>query len=90
MEITRRNVLLECLGMMETRLRLNSVNQAGRIPIEEYKEEFYAYEKKCEVLRELIQAYESEPVRNSIANWQMQIMNGEPVTTEDLKRENNG
>lgn len=70
MEVTKRNVLLECLGWMERIKKAYSKNEEGREPEEKYREAFIEYEKKCEVLRELIRALESEPVRDAMANWQ--------------------
>jgi len=76
-EITRRSVLLECLDIMRQSLRICSVNYEARMPKEGMEEQFNAFEKKCAILRDLIQAYESEPVRAALAEWQIRLMNGE-------------
>lgn len=75
-EITRRSVLLECLQEMEAKLSRASKNGRALEPLRGYEEEFDVLQRKCEVIRELIHAYESEPVRRSIANWQQEIMDG--------------
>ncbi len=85
-EITRRSVLLECLELMRHRLRICSKNYDERLPKEGMEEQFDENEKKCRILRELIQAYESEPVRAAIAEWQIRLMNGEKPGMEDMRR----
>ena len=84
-EITRRSVLLECLDIMRENLRICSVNYEARMPKEGMAEQFDEYEQKCAVLRELIQAYESEPVRAAIAEWQIRLMKGEKPNMKDLE-----
>ena len=49
------------------------------------EEQFYELEKKCGILRELIQAYESEPVRAALAEWQSRLMKGEKPDMKDLE-----
>ena len=85
-EITRRNVLLECLDTMRKKKAFYSVRREGRFPIEGQEKRFYDYEKRIGILEDLIQAYESEPVRRALANWQRELMAGKAPTTEDLKR----
>lgn len=85
-EITRRSVLLECLKIMRLNLGICSKNYEGRQPREGMEEKFDEYEQKCAVLRDLIQAYESEPVRAAIAEWQTRLMNGEKPGMEDMRR----
>lgn len=84
-EITRRSVLLECLDIMRQSLKICSVNYEARMPKEGMEEQFDELEKKCEILRDLIQAYESEPVRAALAEWQIRLMKGEKPTTKDLE-----
>lgn len=84
-EITRRNVLLECLSEREREMRSLSYKGYGIDALRGYEEVFEESQKKCAILRELIQALESEPVRRSVANWQMEIMKGKEVTLEDLE-----
>jgi hypothetical protein len=55
------------------------------MPKEGMAEQFDEYEQKCAVLRELIQAYESEPVRAALADWQVRLMKGEKPNTKDLE-----
>ena len=85
-EITRRSVLLECLKIMRLNLGICSKNYEGRQPKEGMEEKFDEYEQKCAMLRDMIQAYEREPVRAAIAEWQIRLMNGEKPGMEDLRR----
>ena len=55
------------------------------LPKEGMEEQFYELEKKCGILRELIQAYESEPVRAALAEWQSRLMKGEKPDMKDLE-----
>lgn len=74
-EITRRNTLLKCLEYLERMKRMDSKDRKGLEPLdEETAESFYELEEECKIIRELIQANESEPVRRAIANWQNEIM----------------
>lgn len=84
-EITRRSVLLECLDIMRQNLRICSKEYNMRIAKEGMEEQFDAFEKKCEILRDLIRAYESEPVRAALADWQIRLMKGEEPDTKDLE-----
>lgn len=84
-EITKRNVLLECLGMMEQRRNEMSAGQRGLVPAAGYEDEFFRQQEKCRVLQRLIQAYESEPVRKAVAEWQVRLMEGKRPTLDDLK-----
>ena len=74
-EITRKSVLLECLQLM--REKLKAVSKSGRMlePADKATElMFERKKKKCQILQDLIQAYDSEPVRKALANWQQEIM----------------
>ena len=70
MEITKRQTLLECLDLM-TKFR-NSFSHKGMgiSAIERYQALYEEYDRKCEILREMIRALESEPVRRALADWQ--------------------
>lgn len=51
-------------------------------PLRGFEDEFDAQMKRCRILREIIQALESEPVRRSMAEWQKEIVAGkQPVMT---------
>ena len=84
-EITKKSVLLECLDIMRQNMKICSKNFDMRLPKEGLEEQFYTFEKKCDVLRELIHAYDSEPVRAAIAEWQIRLMKGEKPNTKDLE-----
>ena len=43
------------------------------------EKEFHEQEQVCRVLREMIQALESEPVRKAMANWQQEVMANGPT-----------
>lgn len=81
---TRRNTLLDCLEMMRMRKKVVSVNREGRIPLAGFEDIFFEREKKCRIIQEIIQAYESEPVRAALADWQKRLMAGEKPNTDDL------
>ena len=79
MEITRRSVLLDALEREEAVMASCSMNGMKLVPIRGYEEMFRGQREKCRLLREMIQALESEPVRREIANWQKDIMEGKGV-----------
>lgn len=86
MEITRRSVLLEALENQEAQLSRCSVEGKKLIPLPGMKEIFREQFEKCRILREMIQALESEPVRNAIAGWQKEIMDGKQVEVTTLDK----
>ena len=74
MEVTRRSVLLEALKDHEYWLEESSKGRKGLEPEKGLEEQFEEQQKKCELLREMIRALESEPVRKALANWQQELM----------------
>jgi len=84
--ITRRETLLECLEMMRMRFRVVSVDRKGIIPIEGQEDLFFERQRKCRIIQDLIQANESEPVRQALADWQIMLMEGRQPDTKDLKQ----
>lgn len=74
MEVTRKSVLMECLSIMREELRLCSTNYNGLEPKKGMEEAWRLGREKIEILKDLIHAYDSEPVRKSLANWQKEIM----------------
>ena len=86
MEVTRRSVLAEALEIQEAQLSRCSVNGSKLVPLPGMKEIFREQLEKCRVLREMIQALESEPVRNAIAGWQREIMEGRQADVTVLDR----
>ena len=85
-EITRRSVLIEALEMQEAKLSRVSVNGMKLIPLPGMKDEFRAQMEKTRILREMIQALESEPVRRVMADWQKDVMSGKGVDVRILDR----
>ena len=73
-EITRRETLLECLDMMKRIRNAFSRDQLGLQAEEKFEALFAEYDEKCRILREIIQANESEPVRRALADWQKEIL----------------
>ena len=69
-EVTRKSVLLECLSIMRSELRIMSRNYNSREPAEGMEEAFMQGRQKIEILEDLIHALDSEQVRHVIANWQ--------------------
>ena len=85
-EITRRNVLLECLEHFRGLKKLCSKEHKGLEPAEGEEDLFYMLEEKCRIMQELIQAYESEPVRKALADWKNEVMEKgpKPLDVDDL------
>ena len=86
MEVTRRSVLLEALENQEAQLSRCSVEGKKLIPLPGMKDLFREQFEKCRILREMVQALESEPVRDAIAGWQREIMDGKQVDVKILDR----
>ena len=81
-EITKRSVLLDALGREEATWASCSKNGMKLEPLRGFDEEFDQQREKCRILREMIQALESEPVRKAMANWQKELIEGKgPVMT---------
>lgn len=79
MEITKRSVLLDALSREERTLADYSIHESKVLPRPGFEEAFKAQQDKCRILREMIQALESEPVRRAMANWQQEVIrNGPP------------
>lgn len=76
MEITRKRVLSEALEREERIMRAYSKNGRGLEAQRDCWEEFKRQQEKCRILREMIQALDSEPVRKALANWQKEVMDG--------------
>ena len=83
-EITRRETLLDCLEYETLKLLLVSKDHKGLTPAEGHEDEFDEYMEKCRILRDTIQALESEPVRQVLAEWQIRLMKGEKPNNDDL------
>lgn len=78
MEVTKRETLLECLDLMKKFRACFSHKGMGMMPTPRYAALFKEYDEKCRILREMLQALESEPVRKALANWQMMVMEKGP------------
>ena len=76
--ITKRNTLLECLELMKKLRNSFSTDGWGTAPIPRYIVLYQEYDEKCQILREMIQALESEPVRRAMAEWQKMVMEKGP------------
>ena len=85
-EITRRSVLIEALKNQEAQLSRCSVEGKKLIPLPGMKDIFREQYEKCRILREMIHALESEPVRRVMADWQKDMMNGQQVDITMLDR----
>lgn len=77
-EINRKSVLLECLELMREELRLSSRDYNGLVPADRMEESWEQARRKVEILEELIHAYDSEPVRVALADWQKEVMQEGP------------
>lgn len=73
-EITRKSVLMECLQYQRRRLDAYCEDEFRLTPKKGKEKQFEDQQKKCMILQGLIQAYDSEPVRAALHNWQTMIM----------------
>lgn len=87
-EITRKSVLIECLQIMREELNICSAKYNGLEPKKGMEEAWSQARRKVQILQGLIQAYESEPVREALANWQQEVM--EKGLPENLAEEFDG
>ena len=82
-EITRKSVLLECLSIMREEQRICSKNYNCLEPAKGMEEAWNQGRKKIQILEDMIHAYDSEPVRKALADWQKDVMeNGVPEKLE--------
>lgn len=72
-EITRRETLLDCLKYQERWMRMASKNRMGFEALEGLEDEFEERQQKCRILRDMIQALESGPVRAALAEWKIRL-----------------
>ena len=68
-EITRKSVLIECLQIMREELNICSSKYNGLEPKKGMEEAWEQARVKVKILEDLIHAYESEKVREALANW---------------------
>ena len=75
-EITNRSVLLECVRRYDDNLKL--VSKGGRMlePKKGMEDLFEEYQLKGNVIRKLIHALGSEPVRETIDHWERMVKHG--------------
>lgn len=73
-EPTRRGILKEYLEIEEAALRVESKNMSKLEPKEGRERQWDYRRKRCGLLRDMIQALESEPVRKAMSDWQRMIM----------------
>ena len=66
-EINRRSVLIECLAIMREELQICSKNWNGLEPKEGMEEAWQQCRQKIEILKDMIQSLQSEPVRRALA-----------------------
>ena len=70
---------------MRQELALTSERYDGLTPKKGMEDAWAQCRQKIEILKDMIHAYESEPVRRAMANWQKEIMerHGEPEAKMD-------
>ena len=73
-EITRKSVLVKCLGIIRSELEICSERYDGLLPKKGMEQAWNECREEIEILKELIRACDSEPVRAALANWQMEVM----------------
>lgn len=77
-EINRRSVLIECLAIMREELQICSKNWNGLEPKEGMEDAWEQGRQKIEILKDMIAALSSEPVRAALADWQKEVMKNGP------------
>lgn len=85
-EITRKSVLIEALQIMREELDICSEGYNGLIPKKGMEEAWEQARRKVQIMQDLIHAYESEPVRKALADWQKETMEKgpEPLNLAEL------
>lgn len=78
-EINRRSVLIECLAIMREELQICSKNWNGLEPKEGMEDAWEQGRQKIEILKDMIAAMSSEPVRAVLADWQKDVMENGPT-----------
>lgn len=81
-EITRKSVLLECLSIMREEQRICSKGYNSLEPAKGMEEAWEQGRRKIQVLQEIIQALDSEPVLRALANWQKEELPPRQLTIE--------
>ena len=81
-EITRKSVLLECLSIMREEQRICSKGYNCLEPAKGMEEAWEQGRRKIQILQEIIQALDSEPVLRSLANWQKEELPPRQLTIE--------
>ena len=71
-------MLLECLSIMREELQICSAKYNGLEPKKGMEEAWRQARTKVEILQEMCQAMDSEPVRSAIADWQQEVMEHGP------------
>lgn len=73
-EPTRRGILREYLEIEEGMLRAYSKHMSKLEPKEGMEAKWERARKRCQIIREMIQALENDKVQEAMANWQTRIM----------------
>ena len=73
-EITRKIVLIECLEIQRQKWKMCSRKYDTLEPMKGMEQQWNEQKAKCELLEDLIHAYESPPVRKALVDWQKEIM----------------
>ena len=74
MNVTRRGILKEYLEIEIAALKTVSKNQTMLEPKQGKEAQWEWRRKRCGLLRDMIQALETEPVRKAMSDWQKIIM----------------
>ena len=73
-EITRKSTLIKCLGIIRSELEICSEHYNGLTPKKGMEQLWQECRQEVEILKDLIHAYDSEPVRAALADWQKDVM----------------
>ena len=72
--LTRKSTLEKCLIILREELRICSSDYRGLTPKQGMEQAWDEIRQEVTILEELIHAYDAEPVRAAIANWQKEVM----------------
>ena len=74
MAVTVKSTLMKCLVIIREELRICSTDYRGLTPKKGMEQAWEECRGEVTVLEDLLHAYESEPVRNVLADWQKDVM----------------
>ena len=71
---TKKSALMECLQYLDGKRASASKGGRGMEAIRGMEDIFNEYDQKCHIIRDLLQAMETQPVREVLAQWAIDRM----------------